>query len=177
MNEWFDDNKGLFGVGAIALVLGVSQFPNIAAKLQRDQVVSASTQSTMLNIQQLQAGQMLRDQQAAIADERYKTGCELLVATSNLTQASVIREGWPVILTQYAKEYKGRAYGLTDIHPGHTMPPGVDVCDAYGNTARTMVVPGQPFAVMQQLASTPNRETMRRVLDARKGVTRPAVGN
>lgn len=174
--DWLDDNKSNLGVLAIALTLGATQIPQVTARFQRDQAIARTNQAAMLHNQDLQTKQMLAEQEAAIAEDRYTKGCELLVSTRNLKQASPIRRGWPVILSAHAKTYKNGA-NLTTIKPEHTLPAGVTVCDAYGGTALMVDSPERPFAVADKLASTSNREFMRKALDSRKGIQRPAVSN
>lgn len=171
----FSEDKSNLVVCAIALVLGLSQAPNLISQWQRGNAIAQASQASLLNNQQLETTKMLKQQEEKIANERYDRGCELLVDGWKPTESTPVREGQPVLLAPYLKLYDRKTMTLDNINPAHTLPPGAVVCDAYGNTAVLKSQPGLNFATMQDLANTPDRDKMRTILANRK-VTRPPVG-
>lgn len=175
-----DIDWGVWGprlaVAGVAAALVWSQWPQIQAKMARDAAVAQASQASLLKGQQLEADKLLRAKEAEIANARYDQGCELLLQSSDQSKAGIILQGWPVILGEYAKFYK-KGTKLEQVNPGHTLAAGVTVCDAYGVTAVLVPSDKYPFAVIDQIAATPDRTRMRNALQARKEVKRGGVSN
>lgn len=139
----------LFGVG----VLGCFFFNS--AEIQKNMAATGKARElTQVNVakdMELRVSQQQIQMQAEIGNERYQTGCVLVVSKEDPTTFTSLSEGQPVI----------------DSKRQTPLPAGTVVCDANGNTGK--IIPGSDGTpVVGEMAFTGNRE----VVEAARKATR-----
>ncbi|MEP0840815.1 hypothetical protein [Coleofasciculus sp. FACHB-64] len=131
----------LFGVGILGCFLLNSReiqknFFTIGQVRELSQINAAKDMQLRVSQQQIQM-------QAEIANERYQTGCVLVVSKQDPTTFTSLSEGQPVI----------------DSKRQTPLPTGTVVCDANGNTGK--IIPGSDGTpVVGEMAFTGNREVV-----------------
>jgi hypothetical protein len=118
-------------------------YPNIKANWEGMSQLQAATRENTQKAWKLKASEQAADEQAKIAEQRYKDGCLVIVSTKNPNNYTTLTEGEPV-------------YDRTRNVP---LPVGTKVCDRYGNTGK--IVEGQDGTpVVGELAFTGNSEVI-----------------
>lgn len=146
--NWIKRNPVAAGAIALMALAAAANFPTIAQNVQATgRVREKAMENSELN-QQLQATSLFTEQQAAIAEQRYSSGCVLVVATNDPSKFTSLTEGQPVL----------------DAVRGVPLPAGTVVCDAFGNTARIVSVDGQPVA--GEFAFTGNKQVVEEAIAA-----------
>lgn len=123
-------------LGCFALNSGEIQ-KNMAVVGQVRQIAQVNAAKDM----QLRVSQQAAQMQAEIANERYTSGCLMVVTTHDPGLLASLAEGQPV---------------LDGTGPNH-LPLGTIVCDAHGNTAK-IVAASNGTPVAGEIAFTGNRE-------------------
>ena len=152
--EFFEDHKleCLLAVGAgFMALLNVGDIRSyMAANTQLRQ--SVAQQQARLN-EQL-AAKASREQFEELANLRYDGYCE---AVFNLTQDGVytaLTPGQPVIKGDFVEYFRANPEALKSIKPGHVLPAGTPVCDAYGNSSELVLDEAGELPVIGEIAST-----------------------
>lgn len=173
--EIIQENRNELIIGAIALIAVATQWEAIQQKIGNDRAVAESQRVAQLATQKLEAEKLVREQQREIANARYDGGCEVIQSVLLRGKATTIKEGEPILNGVYAELY--RKNPKTPANPNHYIGAGVDVCDVYGVTGITQFDPSKGYAVVQSVATTNDRNRMRKALERSKGLERPSLGN
>lgn len=129
----------LFGVGVLGCFLLNSR--EIQKSFYTIGQVRELAQVNAAKDMQLRVSQQQAQMQSEIANERYKTGCVLVVSKEDPTTFTSLSEGQPVI----------------DSKRQTPLPVGTLVCDANGNSGK--IIPGTDgIPVVGEMAFTGNRE-------------------
>ncbi len=166
-------DKGTLVVGGLAVVVVLSQAPSLMAQFEMDKISKAAGMASRQESQNLQVQQEAIDGQAEIAETRYQEGCEIVFATGTKKAAS-LQEGEPVIAGAYAHLYKA-GVNTKSVNPSHFIPKGITLCGPYGDTGITEFDPERGYAVVRQMATTPNKEVVKAAMSRYAGAERPSI--
>lgn len=168
LQKWIKRNpteSALFGGAALLLLLNVGGIKN---SLESQEI---SRQSVTANNRQIQQLELDRDKQrelATIANDRFDSGCELLVALDRPNHYKALVDGAPVLDGAYLDKYKDVPQNA--IPKTAFLPAGKTVCDAYGSTGvlvdEAIADRGnETIAVIRQIAVTEDRERIRKAME------------
>lgn len=132
-------------VGCFALSSG-----NIQQNMESINQVRDIAQQNTTTEMKLRASQQSAEAQAEIANNRYQSGCVMVVAMKDPKSYTSLSEGQPVL----------------DRVRKTPLPAGTIICDANGNTGKIVLVQGEP--VVGEMAFTGNKNL---VASARKRST------
>lgn len=168
IQKWIKRNPTesvLFGGAVLLLLLNMGGIKNSLAEQE------ISRQSVAVNNRELQQFQIDADKQkklANIANNRFDTGCELLIALDKPDHYKALADGSPVLDGAYLDKYRGIPENA--IPKTAFLPAGKTVCDSYGTTGVLVDEPhpergGESIAVIRQLATTEDRERIRKAME------------
>lgn len=132
-------------IGCFALSSG-----NIQQNMESINQVRDIAQQNTTTEMKLRASQQSAEAQAEIANNRYQSGCVMVVAMKDPKSYTSLSEGQPVL----------------DRVRKTPLPAGTIICDANGNTGKIVLVQGKP--VVGEMAFTGNKNL---VTSARKRST------
>jgi hypothetical protein len=118
----------IVGLGGAALTLGSIAFGQLTgstgAQFEGATELRATRQETLDYTAQLEAATERAEKVAAIAEQRYESGCLLVVSSGDPSKFTALSEGKPVL----------------DSARGSALPTGTVVCDTTGNTGIQMTL-------------------------------------
>ncbi len=133
----------LVTIGGIYLVCNVSAVNRMVAdqNAQREAIAKSDKQ-----VQELQISEDAKKEMAVIAEQRYKDGAVIVVASNHRDTYTTLSEGQPVI--DYARRVP--------------LPAGTIAADAFGNTCKIILTKNTP--VCGEMAFTGNQQVIRAAL-------------
>ena len=153
IQEIFEDHKlecllGAIALSAIVLNRGELQ-KHLTANGQLRDVVSAS----QIELNKQLAESTTQQSFEELANLRYDGYCEPVFNLNKDGIYTALTLGQPVIKGDEADRFKGKDNVVALLQPGHVLPEGTPVCDAYGNTSSLSMGPdGLP--IVKAIAST-----------------------
>lgn len=133
MNKWIAENKLEIGSAIVAACLLAANSGSIRTYMQQSAAEKQAYSATMQKIALIDAAELARKEAEPIARQRYLDGCELVFNLDDQGLYTALVKGAPVIKGDYAAFYADNP--SAEINPGHVLPAGMIVCDAYGNSA------------------------------------------
>jgi len=131
--KWIEDNKLEIGSAIVAACLLAANSSSIGTYLSQSAAEKQAYSATMQQIALIDAAELARKEAEPIARRRFLDGCELVFNLDDQGLYTALVKGAPVIKEDYAKFYANNP--SAEINPGHVLPAGMTVCDAYGNSA------------------------------------------
>ena len=131
--KWIEDNKLEIGSAVVAACLLTANSGSIATYLSQSAAEKQAYSAMMQQIALIDAAELARKEAEPIARQRFVDGCELVFNLDDQGLYTALVKGAPVIKGDYAKFYANNP--SAEINPGHVLPAGMTVCDAYGNSA------------------------------------------
>ena len=131
--KWIEDNKLEIGSAIVAACLLTANSSSIGTYLSQSAAEKQAYSATMQQIALIDAAELARKEAEPIARQRFLDGCELVFNLDDQGLYTALVKGAPVIKGDYAKFYANNP--SAEINPGHVLPAGMTVCDAYGNSA------------------------------------------
>ena len=131
--KWIEDNKLEIGSAIVAACLLAANSSSIGTYLSQSAAEKQAYSATMQQIALIDAAELARKEAEPIARQRFLDGCELVFNLDDQGLYTALVKGAPVIKGDYAKFYANNP--SAEINPGHVLPAGMTVCDAYGNNA------------------------------------------
>jgi len=131
--KWIEDNKLEIGSLLLAASLLAANSGSIATYLRQSAAEKQAYSATMQQIALIDAAELARKEAEPIARQRFIDGCELVFNLDDQGLYTALVKGAPVIKGDYAAFYSDNPDA--ELNPGHVLPAGMTVCDAYGNSA------------------------------------------
>jgi hypothetical protein len=172
MSDFWDENKGSIFVGLIAAFAIYTQLPDIKQQFATNQQIALANQGRVKANQTMIVAEAALKQSKEIANARYDGGCEIITTVKNMSKATTIQEGKPIVSGAYAKVFDPR-----NPNPDHYVGRDLTVCDLYGATAITEWNDQLGHAVAGSLATTNDRSRMAAAAARKPGINRPGLTN
>ncbi|MEO0644680.1 MAG: hypothetical protein AAFZ17_00780 [Cyanobacteria bacterium J06650_10] len=174
--KWIEDNKLEIGSAIAAACLLAANSGSISAYMQQSAAEKQAYSATMQQIALIDAAELARKEAEPIARARYTDGCELVFNLDNQGLYTALVKGAPVIKGDYAPFYA--ANPSAEINPGHVLPAGMTVCDAYGNSAVLGYLdPSSTLPVALSFLTTTDKALVESVLLQHPDAQRPKAVN
>ena len=169
--ELVQEHKAECVCSAIALTVLALNAGNIKGFVNSNNQLRASMQAEQQDNQRLQTEQLVSEQRREIAEERYRNNCIVIFSLNQKDHYTAITDGEPILKGELAKLYRGKKIDIRTLPRSAFLPAGMDVCDAYGNTAKLVIDPTlNGLAVARDLANTGNRDLINAAKNRDRGI-------
>ena len=167
--EWILENPFQAAAGAVAAAALLLNVGNIRTGMAETTQIRNAIAPAQLATQKMLAEQQALKGREPIAKARYEGHCIAVFVLGSAGDYSPIVENIPVIAGGYAHLYEegGDRHGQPPL-PGHVIQPGLNACDADGNTA-AIERNSEGLPIATKLASTTDREVIEAFLKANPG--------
>ena len=169
--ELLREHKAECICGAIALVVLALNAGSIQGFMESSGQLRESLKAEQQDNQRLQTEQLVSEQRREIAEERYRNHCTMIFSLNQTNHYTAITDGEPVLKGELAKLYRGKKFNIRTLPKNAFLPAGMDVCDAYGNSAK--LVPDlalNGLAVARDLANTGNQDLINAAKSRDRGI-------
>lgn len=172
LRHFIDANKVECGVAVVAIALLLLNAPSLVERHGQRVAKRAIYDAERQMAGEIEVREKARQALIPIAESRYTEGCEAVFQINDMGSYIALSENAPVIKGNYAAYYAANPTLTQNIPHTHLLPPGITVCDAYGNTgviatAEQGDLAGMPLVT--DLANTPNQELVTHALTTRYG--------
>lgn len=149
--------------------MSLLNFGDIRAYMESNNQLRQSVAANQVSLNEQLAQAAAQQQLEDIANLRYDGYCE---AVFNLTQDGVytaLTPGQPVIKGDFVEYFRANPESLKSIKPGHVLPAGTPVCDAYGNSSILVLEEDGDLPVIGEIASTSDLVRIENFIDDNGG--------